>query len=211
MRLNQQPSATLLQNVIQHTNAHPTTGVSYFYFDFNDSYKQSSRNAIRSLLFQFAVQIPDCLQDLKQLHQNCKNGHEQPAEDEIRSLLRDTIAHTEQKYIILDALDECMDREDLLIFLRKLVKSKQTGLHILVTSRGERDIEEQLRAIADHVVNIQSAVVDEDIRVYIRDQLTNDKSLKEWPPSVQDVITTELMAKAAGMYVYLLRQLHLVY
>jgi len=205
MRLSQRPSATSLQNVIQHARAHPTASVSYFYFDFNDGDKQSSRKAIRSLLFQFALQIPDRLHALEQLYQSCEKGHKQPAEEKIRSLLRDTIAHAEQKYIILDALDECTDREDLLTFVQKLVESKQPGLRILATSRRERDIGEQLRTIADHVVNIQSAVVDEDIRVYVRDRLTIDPKLKKWPPSVQDGITAVLMDKAAGMYVCPLR------
>jgi len=208
MRLSQRPSATSLENVLQHATAHPTASVGYFYFDFNDGDKQSSRKAIRSLLFQFAQQIPDRLHVLEQLYQSCDNGHKQPAAEKIRSLLSDTMAYTEHKYIILDALDECTDREDLLTFVRTLVESKQPGLRILATSRRERDIEEQLRMIADHVVNIQSAVVDQDIRVYVRHRLTTDPKLKKWPPSVQDEITDVLMDKAAGMYVCPLRQSH---
>jgi hypothetical protein len=118
----------------------------------------------------------------------------------IRSLLRDIIGRIQSKYIILDALDECTDREDLLTFICALADSKLLRLRILATSRPERDIEERLTPIADHNINIQSAIVDRDIRVYIRDQLATDMKLKKWPPSVQDEIATVMMEKAGGMY-----------
>ena len=186
--------------MIQHQESQSDTVLGYFYFDFNDVEKQSSRKAVRSLLFQFAQQARDGLQNVEQLYQKCGGGQQQPAEDVIRSLLRDIMGRIESKYIILDALDECTDREDLLTFICTLVDSKLPGLRILATSRSERDIEERLRPISDHNINIQSAIVDEDIRVYIRDRLATDMKLKKWPPSVQDEITAVMMEKAGGMY-----------
>lgn len=186
--------------MIQHQESQSDTVVGYFYFDFNDVEKQSSRKAVRSLLFQFAQQARDGLQNVEQLYQKCGSGQQQPAEDMIRSLLRDIMGQIDSKYIVLDALDECTDREDLLTFICALVDSKLPGLRILATSRPERDIEERLRPITDHNINIQSAIVDGDIRVYIRDRLATDMKLKKWPPSVQDEITTVMMEKAGGMY-----------
>ena len=95
--------------------ARSDTVVSYFYFDFNDVKKQSSKKAIRSLLFQFALQQQSSLQTLQDLYQRCGNGHQQPAEEAVRSLLKDAVACTERKYIILDALDECINREDFIV------------------------------------------------------------------------------------------------
>jgi hypothetical protein len=46
----------------------------------------------------------------------------------------------------------------------------------------------------------QSALVDADILVYIRDQIVTDTKLKKWSDSVQNEITTALMKKAGGMY-----------
>ena len=200
MDLTELTSAAALQNVIQYQEAQSDPVVSYFYFDFNDVEKQSSRKAVRSLLFQFAQQARHGLPNVEQLYQRCESGQQQPAEDVIRSLLRDIMSKTESNYIILDALDECTDRENLLTFIRNLVASKLSGLRILATSRREKDIEEQLRPIADHNINIQSAIVDEDIRVYIRNRLATDTKLKKWPLSVQDEIITVMMEKAGGMY-----------
>jgi len=174
--------------------------VSYFYFDFNDAAKQSSRKAIRSLLFQAALQANDLLGDLERLYHKCSSGQQQPAEETIHSLFRATTDRPGAKYIILDALDECTDREDLLLsFIRDVTASKPRDLHIMLTSRRERDIEVELSPVADHNINIQSAIVDEDIRVYMRDRMATDAKLKKWPDSVRDEIMTALMKKAGGM------------
>ena len=190
-----------MQNILQLKESQPNTAVSYFYFDFNDIEKQSSRRAIRSLLFQFALQQPDDLRNLEKLCQKYGNGQQQPAEDVTRSSLRDAVTRMGQKYIILDALDECTYREDLLTFILELINPQPRDLRVMATSRREKDIEEQLSSIAHCNINIQSALVDEDIRVYIRNRLSTDTKLKKWPQSVQNEIIAVMMEKAGGMYV----------
>jgi hypothetical protein len=202
-RADQLISAAAIQSVLQHQESRLNTAVGYFYFDFFE--KQSSRKAIRSLLFQFAQQVSDGLRGLEQLYQKCRSGQEQPTEETILSLLRDVISRIEPKFIILDALDECTDREDLLRDVCDLFHSKLKRLYIMATSRREKDIEEQLRPIADYNINIQGTVVDKDIRVYIQDRLATDPKLKKWPESVRDEITNVMTEKANGMYVHVLR------
>ena len=155
---------------------------------------------MRSLLFQVALTQHDHFHRLEELYQKCDNGQKQPAEDVILSLLRDAIAGPGNIYIVLDALDECTDREELLTLLDELITSKQPSLHVLATSRREKDIEDQLSHIARYNVNIESAVVDEDIRIYVRDRLDTDARLKKWPAAVQEEITNVMMEKANGMY-----------
>ena len=127
--------------------------VGFFYFDFNEMEKQSSKKAIRSLLFQLAHQ-QGRLQTLEQLYQKCGNGQQQPGEDAIRPLLKDIIARTGHKYIIFDALDKYADREDFITFISNLVDLQIEYLHIIITSRREKDIEDQLGPIADYKINI---------------------------------------------------------
>jgi hypothetical protein len=185
--------------------------VSYFYFDFNDVEKQSSRKAIRSLLFQYALQAHDILHDLERLYQKCSSGQQQPAEDAILSLFREAIARPGEKYIVLDALDECTDRESLLTFIRELTDSQPQDLRLLATSRREKDIEDELSPVAHHKINIQSAIVDADIRIYVRDRMATDTKLKKWPESVQNEIMTALMEKAGGMYGSYFDMFYIVY
>ncbi|KAK5949822.1 hypothetical protein OHC33_009211 [Knufia fluminis] len=191
--------ATALQDIIQEASLQADAVVAYFYFDFNDVQKQHTQTAIRCLVFQFALQMPECLAALEQLYQQCNNGSQAPSEGAIRAILYDALALPRRKYIIIDALDECTDHENLLQFLQDLEVS-QREVCVLATSRRERDIEEELQHIATETVDIQSAVVDDDIRVYIDDRLVTDAKLKKWPSSVKDEIIRELMRKANGMF-----------
>jgi hypothetical protein len=139
------------------------------------------------------------------MYRKCGSEQQQSVEDAIHALLQDMMDQIECKYVILDALDECSDREELLRFVCRLADSKPKGLLIMATSCRERGIEEQLRPIADHNINIQSAIVDEDIRVYVRHRPVTDSKLKKWPPAVQDEITSVMMEKADGMYAHVFR------
>jgi len=116
-------------------------------------------------------------------------------------MLHSALTLSNRKYIILDALDECTDRERLLPFIQNVVESQQYKVCLLATSRQEKDIKEELKPIANQTVGIQSAEVDHDICLYIHDQLATDPKLKKWPPSVKDEIASEMMKKADGMYV----------
>ena len=207
---NELSSAASLQEITRLKKAQPDIAVSYFYFDFNEVEKQSSKKAIRSLLFQFTVQQRDRLHTLEQLYQRCGSGQQQPAEDEIQSLLKDAVVCPGHKYIILDALDECADREEFMTFISDLIHLQEEGFRMIITSRREKDIEEQLGPLANYEIHIQSAIVDEDIRVYVRSRLAADRKLNKWPNSVQEEIAAVLLEKAGGMYVRHLKTSYLL-
>jgi hypothetical protein len=107
-------------------------------------------------------------------------------------------------FIVLDALDECDDREELLQILTSVSEWKAHNTHICITSRKERDIEESLLQIIDrdYIIDAQSDLVDPDIRLYIVERLSRDNSMGKWRQGSQDKeIETVLMNKANGMYV----------
>ena len=56
---------------------------------------------------------------------------------------------------------------------------KPRELRILATSRRERDIKDELSSVVNHNINIQSTLVNTDIRIYIRDRMATDKKLKK--------------------------------
>ena len=194
-------SAAALQDVLQDQEFSSDIVVSYFYFDFNDAEKQSSKKAIRSLMLQCAQQARDGAQALEQLYHKCRDGQQQPAEDTVQSLLQDTLAGPGQKFVVLDALDECTDPEGMLTFLHTVAQAQYSGLRILATGRRDRDIDAHLSLVAEYNIDIQSAVVDQDIRVYVQARLTTDPKLRKWPAAVQEEISQVMMEKAGGMYV----------
>lgn len=102
-------------------------------------------------------------------------------------------------YILLDALDECTDREDLLEFIETLTGWSIDSLHVLTTSRKKNDISLSLEPLVSCQLRIQSALVDADIRVYILERLANDRKLKRLPVEIQKEIEVVLMRGAKGM------------
>ena len=105
----------------------------------------------------------------------------------------------QQLYIVLDALDECTEREELLKFLETIAGWNNNKLHIIATSRREGDITDALDPWVTNQVCIQSELVSADIRTYIHEKLQNDRKLKAWPSTVQSEIEATLMDGAHGM------------
>jgi hypothetical protein len=107
----------------------------------------------------------------------------------------ETLLHT---YIILDALDECPERDELLDLLKEVAEWKLDQLHVLVTSRQLPEINEVLDFAAARRVALQSQLVDPVIETYVRARLRTDKALK-WPSDVQGNIEKCLTKGAGGM------------
>ena len=194
-------SSTILQNVFEECQAEATSAVLYFYFDFNDAEKERHEKMIRSLISQLSrCCAKSALQDL---YSSCLNGERQPTFDVLLKTLRRMMASLEDIYIIIDALDECTEREQLLTGLEEMASWDDVSLHMLTTSRRETDIEEVLKLLSDerNRISIQSALVNADIRTYTHDRLQNDRKLRRWlkHPGVQLEIEDTLVEKAAGM------------
>ena len=179
----------------------PKSAVLYFYFDFNDAEKQRHEKMIRSLICQVFRYCGNSL--LENLYSSCSNGSRQPSEEALLDTLRQMMTFLEDIYIILDALDECEERDELLTDLEHMLSWGDANLHVLVTSRREQDIEEALKPLGDprDIICIQSNLVNADIRTYVHDRLKTDQKLKRWQTKseVQLEIENTLMEKAHGM------------
>ncbi|PVH67796.1 ankyrin, partial [Cadophora sp. DSE1049] len=112
-----------------------------------------------------------------------------------------------ETFIILDALDECKEREELLLLLKNLTSWGAGNLRVLATSRRERDIEEALEPLVSSEICLQSALVDNDIGTYLSERLQNDPKLKRWPANVRGEIKDTLMEGAQGMFRWVVCQL----
>jgi hypothetical protein len=196
-------SSTIIEDVLCRCSHDHFLAVLYFYFDFNEAEKQQHEKMIRSLIIQLSFRCKDTPRDLQSLFSFCRDGDRPPPLDELLAILQKMIREFKGIYIILDALDECGDRGKLLEDIETITGWELENLHILVTSRREKDIEESLDSLVDgtNKICIQSALVNDDIRTYIYKRLRTDQKLKRWQnrSEVQQEIETVLMSKADGM------------
>lgn len=177
--------------------------IAYFFFDFQDPNKQKNENMIKSLIAQFSSCGPGTPLALQSLFESCGNGLRQPSKSLLMATLKALLKEFDNAFIVLDALDECADRDDLLSDIEEIMGWKSNNIHILVTSRKEVDIEEALEPLAteQEMVCIQSETIREDIKAYVHQRLQTDRKLKRWQSNedVQKEIEDTLVAKADGM------------
>lgn len=133
-------SSTIIQDVISKYQSEPAIAVAYFYFDFNGVDKQQTEMLVRSLIVQLIAQCPRLPELLQSTHSKSQSGLKQPTIEEMIMILRQLLKGFNTTYILLDALDECTDREALLDFIEALMGWNISGLHVLTTSRKENDI-----------------------------------------------------------------------
>lgn len=161
---------------------------------------------IRSLISQLSQQCVKIPTTLEALFSSCQNGQRQPSLDSLLEVMYSIIQEFPESYIVLDALDECTDRTELLAILEQMIKLKFEHFHLLVTSRKEQDIKISLEPIVDpqNIICLQSKLVDSDICKYVRQSLSDNKNLSKWrkDPEIKREIEMALVKGAQGMCVY---------
>ena len=99
---------------------------------------------------------------------------------------------------MIDALDECTDREKTLIWANKLISDtnrKAANLHVVVTSRPERDIHEIFAALDPHSIDVGEAN-SKDIVEYLKLQM--ESKFTKYDEITRAKIITELEEHAEG-------------
>jgi Cdc6-like AAA superfamily ATPase len=192
-------SSTVTQDIIYDCASDPGKVVAYFYFDFTDENKQKPDI---SQLSEQRIKMPLALE---KLFSSFDKGNRQPSSDALMIVLQQMLQEFPQSYVVLDALDECTDRGELMRILEQMAGWQLETLRVLITSRKERDIESSLENIVngEYIICLQSQVVDKDIQLYVRQRLSNDKGLGKWrkDADMKREIEMTMMKGSRGMLV----------
>ena len=198
-------SSTIINEVRRRYPPGKDVAVVYFYFDFNDSDKQSPEKMVRSLISQLFEHSEASQSQVKSLFSLCNEGKQQPGMHGLCELLRELFDNITETFIILDALDESGERQILLEVIRQIQESKSQRLHLLLTSRSIPDIQSALDPLTDPEdrIRIGGTSVNKDILTYIDERLQGDDCFRRWikKPNVKEEIRASLMKKADGMWV----------
>ncbi|KAF1363959.1 HET-domain-containing protein [Lizonia empirigonia] len=175
-------SSALIEHLLHCCHADVRSATAYFYFDFSDVQKQDPGLMLCSLIAQLQPHLMTVPGTLDALITSCSNGQQQPAPHVLLEILRQTIREIPQVYVVLDALDECSQPSELLEMLTTVTGWQLQNLHVLMTSRKERDIEDSLASYMDNenAICLQSDIVDKDIHRYVEQRLSDDQSLAKW-------------------------------
>jgi hypothetical protein len=201
-------SSTIIEHLLQHYHNDASIVTTYFYFDFNDIQKQDPELMLRSLLCQLLQCSFSIPKGVDTLFLACEDGQQQPSLHVLLDVTRQVLQQFLHVYIVLDALDECTRRQELMDVLETVAGWQLDNLHLLMTSRRERDIESSLESYVkeEDTVCVHSDVVDRDIQLYVQQQLSDKKALAKWnrDAAVRQEIKAAITDNAHGMYVYVL-------
>lgn len=195
-------SSNVVEDLNRHSEAEPNKALVYFYFKMDDTTKRTSQSMLRAIIKQL-FENPNRQSDaLQSVHDQLKSQNS-ITETQLLSVFREMASTFDNVYVVLDALDECQDRNDLFNFLEEIGTWQDVNINLLLTSRDERDITEAIEAVEleQSWIKLTAAVLKEDVRTYISSRLQTDRAFKRWSkhPEVQRDIEDSLTTKSDGM------------
>ncbi|RMY37711.1 hypothetical protein D0866_03089 [Hortaea werneckii] len=197
-------SAGIIKDMQELCEGDPAKSLAYFFFDFKDAGKQDPVDMVKSLLSHFLNSCQSVPDTVRFLYATCENGRREASEHQLLQALKDTLELLPAAFAVLDALDECRDWGALFEILVEMQSWDKGILCVLLTSRKEIQIEEALEDIVPPVDRtcLESDLVDEDIRTYVRERLAKDKSFKTLREDleIKEEIESTLGRKAGGMF-----------
>jgi hypothetical protein len=191
-------SSTIIEELLSHCAADPSLAMAFFYFDFNN--KDTPLDVVfRSLIEQLTVQSTTIPHVLEALFSKNVGARRSVAQEELVSTLKTIIGGFQAVYIVFDALDECPERSKFLAAIQDIHNWELGTLHLLATSRKERDIEDTMSGLISHGVPIDETLIDGDIRLHVSRTLEGDAKFKMFLASEKETVMNALMEGAHGM------------
>jgi len=182
--------------------------LAFFYCDFREDQKKDGRGLLSSLLVQLCGQSDAYYDSLFKFYLAHDEGSRHASDSELAQCLKHALELPNQVtvHVIIDALDECPNaalpspREQVLEFVKELVKSQIPNLRICVTSRPEADIESVLDPLALRSVSLhgENGQV-QDIAEYVKFVVDTDPKMQKWREEDREHVVEVLTGKADGM------------
>ncbi|KAF9063548.1 hypothetical protein BDP27DRAFT_1478189 [Rhodocollybia butyracea] len=177
----------LSATIIKSLQAELSPGCYYYYFDNcdNSKTKTTARGLLQSLLLQMATRSEGVHPTLHALYMKCNQGVMEPTTEDLCSTLAAVVKDLSPVVLVLDAMDECIEENNVFKHLAHLKDS----LCIAVTSRyfagSSYDVCGKI-----HLGDAQDAF-QKDVAKYLQDQLKGRKLKQELFTEIVDYLTGE--------------------
>ncbi|KAK4156157.1 hypothetical protein C8A00DRAFT_41316 [Chaetomidium leptoderma] len=130
-----------------------------------------------------------------------------PTSRTLLAALENLVQAFDRVFIFVDAVDESLDRENLLRVLEDLAgHARFNNVRLLATSREYIDIEDTMKGVSTPI-SMRNPLLDEDIALYIRSKLDTHPRLKRWPRPVREEVLKALSTEANGMFRWVVCQI----
>jgi hypothetical protein len=160
---------------------------------------QRHEQLVRSLLWQLSGQAQQMPEAIGALYNQCGPGVWQPSVESLQNTLLLVLRQLHCAYLIIDALDECTDRRELMDWIKEIMCCKVGGLHVFATSREDVG----LMKLSSTSIGLGGDSVNADIASYLDWMLLPDPERKTWRDyaDTRNEVKTSPTKGAQGMYV----------
>ncbi|KAK2776656.1 nacht and ankyrin domain protein [Colletotrichum kahawae] len=195
----------LCSTIIDSLDNDETSRTIRFFFDFNDTRKQTLDSLVRSLVWQLSRIEEGTMSELNKLYEACDKGRNQPDIYNLSRCLQSMMQLLPRINVVVDAMDECTTRNDLLCWMEDLVnRPSLTAVKLIVTGRPESDLLQRLCSLfgAYNCISLDKQAIDKDISSYVNARLGWDPRFtsKRIPQDLIDQICLRVGHGADGMF-----------
>ncbi|KZP09383.1 hypothetical protein FIBSPDRAFT_938505 [Athelia psychrophila] len=183
--------SSVIDDLTMHCERNPSFACAYFFFDGRNLEGELSiqEKYIRSLirqLWDYLGRMPAALLGIY----STRSSHPQPSIEALQDTLQTIIGDFQEVYIVIDVLDACTDRDELLVWVKNLAGWKEGKLHLILSSRPELDIDDHWAAL-DYFERIRFAggSGNPDIVNYVDDMLPENG---KWTPETHALGTAKV-------------------
>lgn len=184
---------------LEQEHRQENTGIAYVYCVHNGA-NQTASNFLGSSLRQLAMQSVAMLEGIKSCYKHHARYGTRPSLNEVARLLRSQVEKFDAVFIIIDALDECPERDQTRKSFLAEVRALLPKVSLMVTSRNMPSIENMFK----HDMRLEIRAQDRDIRRFIKSQMEQRDELVDLLEGHNDVrssITEMVLEKTNGMSV----------
>ncbi|KAL8878727.1 MAG: hypothetical protein Q9198_003528, partial [Flavoplaca austrocitrina] len=189
----------LLVEDLEHAPTEKTRAFGFLYCNYKERAEQTFQNLISSLTRQLIHHTRTIPSELRRLHQRYLDIQIRPSRQELLGLLTTVGSKFSSLYIVIDALDECDEIEEVRSCLFSTLRETLPRACFLVTSRSVPEIEVQF----ENHPRLKIKATDEDIRRYVSDQILRKPTLKRHikaDPNLRISMIETICLKSDGMF-----------
>ncbi|KAH7353153.1 hypothetical protein BKA66DRAFT_516228 [Pyrenochaeta sp. MPI-SDFR-AT-0127] len=189
--------AAITVDHLQKTVQTPDIGVAYLYCNYKRREEQTTSSLLAAMLKQLVQGQPTIAMPVLSLYDHHVVRRTRPSIDETLGAMQSVLANYRRVYVVIDALDECPDRDGTRNQLIRHCRSLQgkTDLRLMATSRHISDIEDKFKDMPWLEVRASNA----DVKRYVAGQIDRLAKCVQRDTELQELVQNKIVEAVDGM------------
>jgi Cdc6-like AAA superfamily ATPase len=182
---------------LNRTACNDTVGVAYLFFNYKGQANQSSESLFAALLKQLVQSRPGIAAPVRAIYDEHSKRNSRPSIKDLLGALQSVCLSYTTVFIVVDALDECADRDGTRSrLIDELLKLQATiDLRLLFTSRAISDIFLKFQSIP--VLEVQASK--EDVGSFVAGQIPRLPKCIQRDEDLRSSVQTKIVEAVDGM------------